>query len=102
MHALTFALQSAALTGELSAIENAIAIPTDFHTSFLRKLLKAINATGVGNHLQPRGSYQKARSFADAGVPRRSKKRKLFSPRGGVATLLPTRRLELDRASGPL
>src|ERR1039458_8859032 len=44
-------VQSAALTGELSAIENAIAIPTDFHTSFLRKLLKAINATGVGNHL---------------------------------------------------
>jgi hypothetical protein len=50
MHALTFALQSAALTGELSAIENAIVvtIPPDFHTSFLRKLLKAINATSVG------------------------------------------------------
>jgi hypothetical protein len=37
MHALTFALQSAARTGEPSAIENAMIgnVPPDFHTSFL-------------------------------------------------------------------
>jgi hypothetical protein len=37
MHALTFALQSAARAGEPSAIENAMIanIPPDFHTSFL-------------------------------------------------------------------
>jgi hypothetical protein len=46
MQALTLMLQSPARAGELSAIENAtvVTIPADFHISFLRKLLKAINA----------------------------------------------------------
>jgi hypothetical protein len=49
MHALTFALQSAARAGKPSAIVNAIVVANlpDLHISFLRKLLEGRCALGL-------------------------------------------------------
>jgi hypothetical protein len=56
MHALTFGLQSAARAAEPSAIKNAIVvtIPPDFRISFLRNLLKAIDANSARHHAPTR------------------------------------------------